>query len=510
MGGSTCPVDTNEKGVVTERELTLHDVLVVEDDSALLDFRCGETGTLLWPIVRIQLLRFILGDLLYGRPLIDMSRRRAYGPATGALLRAAVHNTTRQSAMRSSVMVMGTGLGLYWDEGAWFNRLTDHFVCSSPADTVVVEDFLDWQWPFPRYNQRVLFHAPIQVAGVVAGRLRVRQCHEEVAARLVSVVRARAKRHLQWELGDERAAYLVKALSRHAAAIPLKRRAYERLLAKTQVKLLLKEEACYGTASVLISLAKEMGITTAEYQHGAVSTGNDAYNFAPALLDSADYRHTLPDYFLGYGHWWNKQINVPIKKLAIGHPHRSEQLKKLAQLPAPDKRDILILGDGIETRSYLTLAREMAACAAPNFRVVFRPHPLERAWIRANFRGRGDCDVLFDANPDVYQSFLTAHAVLSEVSTGLFEAVGLADRIFVWNTPKSRFSYPSHPFDTFLNANECLDQLNNPTALSTSRISSDDVWTPNWRANYLDFVHSVVGPLRGMEQSTGERSDYDR
>lgn len=500
MGGGTRPADQKEAHAVTECELTLQDVLVVENDSALLDFKCGETGTLLWPIIRIQLLRFILGDLLYGKPLIEMSRRHAFGPAAGALLRAGFHNATKQSALRSSIMLMGTGLGLYRDKGTWFNRLTDHFVSSSPPETVVVEDFLDWQWPFPRYNQRVLFHAPIQVAGVVAGRLHVRQRHEEVAARLVSVVRARAKRHLQWELGDGRAAYLVKALSRHAAAIPLKRRAYGRLLAGSQVKLLLKEEACYGTASVLISLAKEMGITTAEYQHGAVSTGNDAYNFAPALLDSAEYRHTLPEYFLGYGNWWNEQINAPIKKLAIGHPHRSEQVKKLTRLPAIDKHDILILGDGIETRSYLSLARELAARAGSKFRVVFRPHPLERAWIKANLKEGGDRGVLMDENPDVYQSFLTAHAVLSEVSTGLFEAVGLANRIFVWNTRKSRFSYPSHSFDTFSNANECLDQLNNPAALSSPRISSDDVWAPNWRANYLDFVQSVVGPLRGVEQ----------
>ena len=80
-------------------------------------------------------------------------------------------------------------------------------------------------------------------------------------------------------------------------------------------RLLIKEEACYGGAdnACAILAARNLGMVSAEYQHGAVSSGHNAYNFAPAISSAKSYRKTLPDYFLAYGSWWAAQINAPVK-----------------------------------------------------------------------------------------------------------------------------------------------------------------------------------------------------
>jgi hypothetical protein len=486
--------------VETVSTFGLRDILVIEDDEALLDFKCQETGHLLWPLIRIQFIRFILSDLLYGSSLIEMRKRHPYGMALRTLAKATLHNTARRSSTQVPIILMGTGLGIYLKEGRWFNRLADHFALARPDQSCVVEDFFEWRWPFPRHNERVLFHAPTQVAATIAGRLCVRQKHRDSAAKLIKLMRTRARQHLNWELGEERASYLTTTLARHVAALPIRRRAYQGLLSRSGVRLLIKEEACYGPSSVLIGVAKEMGVTTAEYQHGSISAGNDAYNLAPALANSPEYQKTLPEYFLGYGKWWNEQIDVPVKKLVIGNPHRSEQLGGLAASSPGEKCDVLILGDGIETRFYLDFARDLANRIGPGFQVVFRPHPLERQLVQDSFPDGVDGSVRMDNNRDIYQSFLTAHAVISEVSTGIFEAIGLVPRVFIWDTPKSRFVFPDLPFDTVKSADELAAKLISGEGHS-SPVSEDEIWAPNWRANYLSFLEAckVVPPVHPHE-----------
>ena len=68
-----------------------------------------------------------------------------------------------------------------------------------------------------------------------------------------------------------------------------------------------------------------------------------------------------------------------------------------------------------------------------DYKVVFRPHPLERSRVFALPAGVAQGFKSTD-EPDIYPSLARAEVVVAEVSTGLFEAVGLTRRIFVWNT----------------------------------------------------------------------------
>jgi len=471
-------------------EYSLHDLLEVENHPSLLDFKCAETGLLLWPLVRIQFLRSILYDLMYGAPLINRCPHWNYRAALPAIAKSIMYNVKHRHQARRNVLLMATGAGHVMKEGRWFNRLSDHFALAADRDTLVVEDLFEWRWPFPRHNEHVSFHTPLQLRGMLSGRLLARDSHKRLAENLISLVRSRAKKHLNWELGDERGAFLSSFLTRQIAAMPVRRRAYEQLLVLTGAKVVIKEEGCYGHSGVLNATARDMGLVVAEYQHGAISAGHDAYNIAPALARSGAYRKTLPQFFLGYGQWWNDQMNVPVTKIAIGNPHRTEQLRLFADRHAA-KSDILILGDGIETDMYLGLARSLVAGIGKAIRVVFRPHPLERAKVFSAYSDGRVGDVHIDRNPDIYESFCSAHAVVSEVSTGLFEAVGLADRVFIWDTPKARFSYPIHPFASFSDARDLLEKIPKSDAGYVNVQKADQIWAPDWREKYLTFLRDI-------------------
>lgn len=472
--------------------ITMPELLSVEDDDSLLEFRCESSGIPLWPGIRNIFLRSMMADLVFGSNLVETRRGRNFrsGPlrALTSVGKAAAHNAVRRNALRGELLVTTSGAGLILKDGLWFNRLSDYFALSMPDRTVALEDLFKWQWQFPRRNERVLFRTPVALGIYATGRCSVRAHHRRISSDLVRLVRQRAKAQLGWELGHRRERFLVGVLSRFAAGIPVAQRMYRKLLTQVGAKVLLKEMGCYGSSAVFNATARDMGVGTAEYQHGVISQGHDAYNLAPALARSEEYKKTLPQYLLSYGKWWGSQVNVPVEEVVIGNPHRSETVSGRVRAVA-DNCDILILGDGLRTDFYLTFACALLRrLGGRRYRVVFRPHPLERETLR-EFR---NCQCAIDLRSDIYESFSSAHVVVSEVSSGLFEAVGLVERIFVFDTPRSRFSLPAHPFASFVDAEDLVEKLNDNSAGAVGNAESSQIWAPGWETNYHSFVARYV------------------
>jgi hypothetical protein len=478
--------------MIAKNSISLQKILAIEDDTAITEFKCSTTGLPLWPQIRIVYIRMIMADHLYDAQLTGRSDTKASAwQAATTLLRSMAHNRSSlgPSQLRSNVLITSEGVADFMDaEGNWFNRLTDHFANIFPQQTHSLADHFEWRWPFPRSNERIIFHAPAQAWHTVLGRLYNSKDLRLQAARLVGHVNQRSQEILGWTPGGQRTAHLVQMLARKAAALPIQIRTYRRLLEAVAPRVLLVGCGCYGQSSALIATAKELGICTAEYQHGAVSAGHDGYNFAPALLEDEDYRKTLPDYFLSYGSWWTDQINAPIKPVAIGNPHREAKIASIRDRRA-DTRDLLILSDGIEFELYLELALKIAPLARKlGLRIRLRPHPLERTRISAEYLGKIDC-IDIDMNTDIYASLETAHTVISELSTGTFEAINLVERIFIWNTEKARFAFPISPFETFDTPEKLIYLLQDPSngKIPESLISS--VWERGWVAKYKAFLH---------------------
>jgi hypothetical protein len=473
-------------------EYSLYDLLEVENHPSLLEFKCAETDILLWPMVRNYFFRFIIFDLMYGGQSVNQFPHRNYRVILPSIVKSVIHNFRHWHQNRSNIVIMTTGLGNVIQDGRWFNRLSDYFAMAARRETLTIEDLHEGRWPFPRHNPRVVFRTLMDLRGKIAGAILVSGKDESLSKKLIAMARYRAKNHLNWELGDKRSAILSRYLARQIAAIPIRRRAYKRILARTGARVVIKQLGCYGISGVFNATANDMGLVVAEYQHGMISAGHDAYNVAPILIQNRLYKRMLPQFFLGYGQWWNDQINMPVAKIAVGNPHRTEQLKRITGRK-DIKSDILVLGDGYKTAVYLELARNLSTGISKPFRVVFRPHPMEREKLSALYSGNLLRDVHIDCNPDIYRSFCTAHAVVSEISTGLFEAVGLADRVFLWNTYRARFGYPTHPFASFSDSRDLIEKLHNNHEGYVDFRKEDHIWSPNWRDNYLAFLNDIGG-----------------
>lgn len=471
-------------------ERSLRDLLEIENTAEILEFRCPKTGYLLWPMARNFFLRQLISDLYYKQAsLLAPVKDIPYSHALAVLPRLLLHGM-RCGKMSGDVLVVSTGAGMFQRDGYWFNRITDYLALESPKDTVTVEGVMDWHIPEPRWNSRVSYWLPWQGLITLAGRICVRDSHVKQAKGMLEHVRLRAGTLFGLTISDQGMQMLVTLVSRKIARLPTMQWVYRRLLERTKPRLVLLEEGCYSERGVFNHVAREMGIRVAEPQHGMVSAGHDAYCYAPLLRESDLYRNYLPHDFLGYGQWWNDQIDVPVEKWIIGNPHYSEQRLEMRGR-SKDLKDILILSDGVEFSLYLNLAREAAALLKGRYRVLLRPHPLERARVYADFPDVEDGNFAIDRHRDIYQSFATTYAVAGEVSTGLFEAIGLAEKVLLWETPKARFSYPVHPFTSFTDVETLVAAILEPMA-EHSNVTQELIWASDWRDNYQRYLEHVL------------------
>ena len=483
--------------MTTSPSFDIDQLLRIEDDSAIIDFCCPQTGLPLWPQIRISVYRMIMTELLFASSNSGAKPPVPLAKILSTLTRSVAHNAWLGASRgsRADICLISDGIGNQHIDGKWFNRLTDHFVSISSGNTLTLEDHFEWNWPFPRQDGRVYLLAPARTYHFVTGKLKITNQHRGLARDLVDFARERALRYLGWSMNAQQAQQLASDLTRKIASMPQQYQAYERMLARIRPRLLMIGSACFGGAyATIVVAARNMGIATAEYQHGAVSMGHDGYNFAPALRASAAYCNTLPDYFLSYGEWWNGQFNAPVNRVVIGSADREAQLAKTASVTG-EQTDILILSDGMEIETYLELAKAVEPSARKrSLDVVIRPHPLEASAVRAQY-GAHVGNVRIDQNPDIVTSLRKAKVVVSELSTGLFEAVGLAENIYIWDTPKARFAFPQYPFRSFSSAKGLVELIEAELG-TTAGLNADAFWAPNWRGNYKSFLSKF-----GIEQT---------
>ncbi len=468
---------------------SLQELLVVEEDAEILAFRCPDAGYLTWPLLRNQFLRALISSLYYREtPLIAPPAEGRHRRALAALPKTLWKNARQWSAMRSDILVMASGAGHFTKEGRSFNRITDYFAMERPESTLTIEGLMDWQVPVRPFNQRTCYYLPWQGAMELRGRLNRQNRHDVHARELVAFVHAKAVKLLGLELPETQLRLLESLVAGKLAKLPSMADTYRSLLDRVRPRLVLLEQGCYSDLGVFNHVARQAGVRVAEPQHGMITGGHDAYLYGKVLRESEEFQQYLPHDLLTYGPWWGEQAVLPVQKWDIGHPHYVEQTRLLDR--SSEKTDILLLSDGFEFQKYLDLGRDLQDRIGSRYRVVVRPHPIERARVRATF-GIEANGIAIDRQTDIYTSFATAFAVVGEVSTGLFEAIGIARHAVLWATPKARFSFPGHPLLECETVEHLADVVLSRQA-SDQGLDTSNIWTSDWRGNYARYLDNAL------------------
>lgn len=473
---------------------SLSTLLQIEDDNDLIGLACPVTGLPVWPFIRVPVIRTIMSDWLFkSASLSSLGQNVIFAKLARDAAISTIHNLGYKTNPQRNILIQSTGLGNYYRDGFVHDRLVGYFTEALSEQTVVYQDKQKEKFQ-ERYSfNPVLHRGSRNIIHRLYSKLAIKNNHRSLAKRVVNLAVENASAKLGYEFASDKILTLSNSLAGHLALLPYASETYANWFSKQGFKLLLKEDACYGGGGInIIHAARLNGMVVAEFQHGAISKGHDGYNVADSLAASDLFKTVLPDFLLTYGNWWSKQTNMPVKKVSIGNPHLTETLRSLGPV-SHNRNQILLLGDGIETNLYLNLASKVVDMVrVQRMQVVFRPHPFEREKAKSMLLPEG---VQLDTHSDIYASLSESCVVISELSTGLFEAAGLVEKVLLWETDKSRFAFPEIPFMSFSTMDELESILNDKHSVEkeSSTVPPNELWEVNWKQNYLRFVEGVVG-----------------
>jgi hypothetical protein len=372
-----------------------------------------------------------------------------------------------------------------------FNILSDFFFNAASERTIVLESFDPGHSPRQRSCNKLISNNPYNLLSGIFSKRYEKYTNSSIIE-FVQYLSAQAQICADVRLSDAETGWLYKYTIRECARSALLRQNYRVLFKKLGIRLLIIQCGCYGGSGAvsMISAARDLGVSVAEFQHGAITEGHDAYNFSDEILKSELFRRTLPDYLLTYGVAWNKRSNVTSKKIVIGNPLRDESRNSPERL-LQNKCWITVLGDGIDTELSLDLCKKISELDCQNRVVNFRPHPLERE----RLKGRNLGQIQIDTNSNIYDTFGSTAILIGEVSTALYEAIGLVERIISWETRKSRFTDPNSPFEKskLSTHEECSRVLNNDAGCVASNCQKleGEYWAGDWKSSYLAFLEQI-------------------
>jgi hypothetical protein len=295
----------------------------------------------------------------------------------------------------------------------------------------------------------------------------------------------------QWRLKDFFFDTWETRLLRQAARLPFLHAEYSELFSRIQPKVVFLEDGCYGSRSFLIKWAKDQGIKTSEFQHGAIGATHHAYRYGAVGFDPA-YAAYLPDFLLTHGRFWSDNALLPCKKITLGNPHFQANIDKAnaGASTTAGEPTLLVVSQGNVTDRVVTLTLELARLS-PGLKIVFRLHPAEVQFLERYRPLEGLPNVSISKSGDIYEQILSATWIAGVSSTTLYEATGLQKPVYVYDTPTARFYTPRNFGIWFSDASDLLQRIRGPQP--PVEVVREHIWAPNWEENYRRFLEGEVG-----------------
>ncbi len=465
------------------KEISLASIFELENDPHLLDFKTYDDVPI-WMIGRFYLLYRVVGGKVFHYQSPDHNRRISL-KMISFVLRAMTYNFVHQRIFKNKQIYLYTTNRKTFLENEFYNRYVDPFYEMFPEETVVMEQaLLDWEWPFPRRNKDVYFDTLGRIGSEIKGRCFNRR-DDRAVGEMLNYFCARARAIMGITISREELIKIDQSIVRMIAVMRNQAEWFGRRLSN-RTKVVITVGAGFPYYYFFNKMLKRKGIISIELQHGYITKNNIMYNYAKNIVSDDRVAAGLPNYIFTYGEWWNTQMNCPIEKVSIGNPYHDLCVKGLRRKNRNTK-SILVIGIGENTEKSVVLAAQLAD-HLKEYQICFRPHPGERENALRTIKNE-NLSVEIDDQVDLYTSLASRSIVVGEVSTVLFEAAGIVDRIFVWNTEYTRAFLPEHPFEIF----DTLEQLLERIDLRDESLNgqNESFWAKGWEKNYHEFIRKI-------------------
>jgi hypothetical protein len=222
-------------------------------------------------------------------------------------------------------------------------------------------------------------------------------------------------------------------------------REMERLIDRLGPRLVVMEEAAYGSRGHLIAALRARGIRVAEPQHGVIGPSHAAYNYGAAWSAEELARH-LPHELLTFGEFWSDELAWPARAVAVGKPHLSAQASSAPPLMQRD-RAVLVASSMFQRADLIATATRIRDLLPEDWTVLIRPHPAERDTAQEVFAPvLSESRIALDLGGDVYRTFGRVRGVVGYISTVSYEALAFELPSVILDSPTADLYMPREIF----------------------------------------------------------------
>lgn len=470
---------------------TLNDSLVIENNPKILDFRFEFDDILMWPFVRFNLFMIpIFREYKLTNP--SASKGKWFLTDKMLYLKKTVMNSPFKTGLKTKydILIFCSGITNVKKGNKYFNRVSDYFAFINRDNTLLIEDSVRRKYYTPRVFPNICYHDFINLEAYIKSNF-VKLSRKDVIT--IKNLLKFLEQKFPYKLEKFDLDTIENILLRISKRLNIYCYLYNKLFDKFIPKVIFIEDASYGGRSYILKWAKARNIIIIEPQHGIVYKNHPAYNYGNAILNSYIYKEYLPDYFLTYGKYWSESINLPVKKIIIGNPNYSANIKTInINDLKKDKTKILIISSGTNADLIERIVLDMSSIVDNNkYEISFRLHPKELPMLKDRYSEIIAKDTIkIDTERDVYLSLLDTDFVAGNFSTVLFEAIGICKSAFAIEHPITDFYDPDNIFKRFSNAEELINLVQRHN-LDNNKINKDYIWEPNWEVNYKNFMNGL-------------------
>jgi hypothetical protein len=467
-------------------EFDYKDLIWIEEDRELLNYRFVHDDTLMWPFARFYVLQSCINSIFGFQSPYAANKRAHSGNALKYLYHTLAYSPfSFCKGCSNDITIFSSGAVNIKTERGYYNRLYDDLAAEFKQSTLILEDSINREYRRPRFFGNVRYADLFYLAAAISSRTHFINAADK---KRIDEFVIFLKSSLKYPLEEGFWIKLKHLLFSTSGKLPVLYSLLKKFFMALKPKIILVEDGSYGDRAYLFKLAKILGIKSGEIQHGIFCKSHSAYNYGSCIFGSS-YEDYLPEFLLTFGEYWKSQINMPVKTVTIGNPYLTKESNSATNIPGKRKK-ILFISSGTLFVTMVDLILSIKERFPSKFDIFFRPHPLEESLIKDRYKPLIAAGISFDRN-NLYNSLRAYDYIVGiEATTVLYEATAFRKRIFLLNAPHVSLYVDPDIFEVFNNADHLVEMILNGNPKS---YNPDDFWCRDWKNNYANFIKKTIG-----------------
>lgn len=475
--------------------------LAFENTGHVLTFRYSYRNMLVWPFVRNAVwnavYKSIYGDQagLVDNTAQNMTKGRIRSYKWEQFFR--ISKNPLFSHQHTDILYLYHVLGNVKDEnGVYYNRIYDDFVALHDS-TAIIESAPLFRHFYPK-KYKTFEADSIEILCAVHEKVSVLKRRDR---EMIDGFFAYLDGELPFEIRKPWRDVIRVELERYAKNMSLIYGYYRKVFMKHSPKLVFVAQGCDGShMACKIKVLRDLGIPSAEIQHGLISERHFAYNYSQAIFDSTEYREYMPDYFLTFGHFWEQSIRLPVKTVVLGNANFNRNFNsapgaetgEVHKEISPKERNILILPS--DTEPYAELIGYIRA-KLPDRKIFVKVHPTKTQQYET-LKKLEDDHVGVYIKENINDFFSQTEIVIGDGSTALYEAAALGRQVMIWDTERSASIHRA--IGTWFRSKEdVVEVLRAEQSETEPEIKPEDIFARDSEERYRSFISKYVSETNG-------------